>query len=210
MDFFETLKYFEKIYSALMDDESKKLFKARVNLMRNGDEEEFFETIVKMYNEGYCGQVEEYLQAMPSDGIVIYGCGYEGRKNKAILDKCKQNVSCYCDSDRNKVGTTIDGLNVISREELLEKYRNYLVIISSRKYFNEIYAGLLKDNFPKDRLMRPMFGILFAGRGNQYFDVFEPAEKEWFIDAGSYNGDTMLDFCEWAGKKYAGGVLWSR
>ena len=55
--------------------------------------------------------------------------------------------------------------------------------------------------------MRPIFGILFAGVGNQYFDVFEPAEKEWFIDAGTYNGDTMRAFCEWAGENMLGGIV---
>ena len=45
---------------------------SRKNCLRD---EEFFEKIVKIYSAEYCGRVEEYMQDMPADRIVIYGCG---------------------------------------------------------------------------------------------------------------------------------------
>lgn len=120
--------------------------------------------------------------------------------------RCGLGVSCFCDSNADISGTLLDGLSVISRDELLKNYRDYLVIISARLYFDEIYEGLLEAGFPRERLMRPVYGsttgFIVLDRGNQYFDVFKPSEKEWFVDAGAYNGDTTMAFHEWAGQGY--------
>lgn len=41
---------------------------------------------------------------------------------------------------------------------------------------------------------------LFGKTGTQYLDVFQPRQKEVIINAGSFDGETDVEFVEWAGK----------
>lgn len=43
---------------------------------------------------------------------------------------------------------------------------------------------------------------LVASNGIQYFDVFSPIKDEIFVDAGSYDGDTIRKFVEWTNGQY--------
>jgi FkbM family methyltransferase len=43
---------------------------------------------------------------------------------------------------------------------------------------------------------------IYASNGWQYFDLFQPESKEIFIDAGSYNGNTSLQFIKWCRGDY--------
>ena len=108
----------------------------------------------------------------------------------------------FCDSDHIKVGKWIDGIEVISVDTLVEKYSDYLVIIGSKLYGKEIYNKLLSKHYPAENILYPQYGIIVAQTGIQYFDVFTPLEREIFVDGGSYNGDTILDFTKWSNRNY--------
>ena len=43
----------------------------------------------------------------------------------------------------------------------------------------------------------PKYGRLVASRGKQYYDVYQAEGNETFIDAGTYDGETISEFVKW-------------
>lgn len=202
MRYYEKLMKIEKIYRALQDEKSKNIFKARIDYMIDRDEERLYETTDSLDCEWYCEEVEEILKKNATSKLVVYGCGHDGKRTKKVLDQCGHSPLCFCDSDNNKVGTVVDGIPVITIDELIEKNENIVIIIGSRKYMNEIYTSLLSKGFPAKKILCSQFLVILGQWGNQYFDLFEPSDSEIFIDAGAYDGDTVLRFVEWTKGTY--------
>lgn len=48
---------------------------------------------------------------------------------------------------------------------------------------------------------------MFAQRGWQYFDLFEPSDSEGFVDGGAYDGMTMKEFLHWCQGEYDGAYM---
>lgn len=195
-----------KIRKALTDDESRMLFDARIDFMITHNEDDYFDIIESLPYKWRmkCTQLEPYLGDGKTD-IIIFGCGHDGKMTNRILKKCGGGLSAryYCDSYR--FGQVVDGLEVISVDELLEKHiKNTVVILgTSKKYQNEIFSMLIEKGYPKNRIIvPPEFRILTAEFGQQYFDFFSPEQDEIFVDAGAFNGDTTLEFSSWAGNNY--------
>lgn len=204
----EMKKDLEYIYCALGDEESKDWFDVRVEYMISGNEEHFFDSIFALgrkYPKNWCHLgMERFVKGKSYKGIVIYGCGHNGRILKGVLELCGYTVNCWCDSNRRITGNELNGLRIISPEELVEKYQDYLVIISTMQYKVYIYEHLRALGFPLEMVSifdenASDWGI----GGKQYFDLFLPEDEEVFVDAGAYNGDTIFDFLEWCqGKEY--------
>ena len=53
-----------------------------------------------------------------SDSTILYGAGMIGRLSLEFLKRNNINVNYFCDSDERLTGNIIDGLKVISKEEL--------------------------------------------------------------------------------------------
>ncbi len=71
-------------------------------------------------------------------------------------------------------------------------------------YSEEMYHILLDKRFPQNNILFPKYKLLIAECGLQYFDIYGAGEKETFVDGGSFNGDTIMDFISWTesgGKK---------
>ena len=209
MGYYEELKQnLQSIYDVLIDEESKDWFDARVEYMITGELDEFLHTVFflsrKYQKKWHHVGMERFVKDKEYRGIIIYGCGHDGKLTKEILDLCGYPVMFWCDSNPQLVGKRIDGLEVISTEELVEKYQDCLVIIGSSKYMEHIKERLRAFGFPLDRteiFSGNVYDWAFAD--GQYFDMFSPGHKEIFIDGGAYNGDTIFEFLAWnKGKEY--------
>ena len=187
------------IYNKLEDKESKELFDARVDYMITGDEDKFYKVIDSL--SGWkCMELGKILSETQTDKIIIYGCGHDGMRTKKTIEMCGYSLYAFCDNSKKK--KEIDGVPVIDLEELLKDSERYVVVIGSRLYKQEMYASLVDNDFPRERVLIPQYGILLANRGIQYFDVFEQVENEVFIDAGAYDGDTTETFIDWTNRNY--------
>ena len=193
----------DRIYNALADEESKEWFNVRVEYMITRDTDAFYTSLFKLvkkypYEWHYPG-FERLLKGKSYSGIIIYGCGHNGKLIKEILDTCGYTITCWCDSNQEIWGKEINGRKIISPNQLIESYKDYIVVIGSWggiKY--SIMEHLRIIGFPLEQAIILDEGISrFAFRRTQYFDMFSPGEKEVFVDAGAYNGDTMFDFLEW-------------
>ena len=183
-----------KIRDALIDEESKILFDARVEYLYTGNEDRYFDVIESL---PHIWRSTELSGIDAKTELIIFGCGHDGRKTNRILKKSGYTVKFFCDS--NVFNQKVDGIEVISVEELCEKHREALVIMGSAKYGAEMFFELKNRGWPEEKLIKPRFGICLSRCGKQYFDFFSCGKEEVFVDAGAYDGETTLKFISWAG-----------
>ncbi len=66
--------------------------------------------------------------------IILYGAGRRGSVAAHCLKKKKIEFAYFCDSDIKKVNQDYCGHKVISFDELIEKYRDYMILITTNHY----------------------------------------------------------------------------
>lgn len=195
----------DRIYDALCDEESRQLFDARVAYMLDRDDEAYVEEICRLNGvfpkEWRCRELEGVLK--PGQEIVIYGCGHDGKILKRELKLCGYSAAYWCSGHSGRIGTEVEGIKVISPEELAAHHRESLVIIGSRKYETELRRRLFDVGFPFHNIFQFAYEPGIGQNGNQYYDLFTPEEGEVFIDAGAYDGDSLEGFLRWVdGREY--------
>jgi len=191
-----------KIMNNFQDEESTIIYEARINYLFTRNEDEYYKVLGKLKKDSYCMELEDFLKDnVGCKGIVIYGAEEEGIRTKRLLDSCHRAAQFFCD-DGDSIGKRIEGLRVISTDELLKKYKEYIVVLSKQSCMADAYSLLLRSGFPRKQILFPMHWHLVACNGRQYFDVLSPVQNEIFVDAGAYNGDTIRDFLSWSGKEY--------
>ncbi len=195
----------DKIYGALCDEESRRLFEARVAYMFDQNSEDYVDRVYRL-NEDFpknwsCRELERLLKE--GQEIIIYGCGHDGKILRRELELCGYSAAYWCAGREKRFGTYVEGLKVLSPEELAKKHPESLVIIGSRKYGPEIRQRLFDVAFPVQQIFQFAFPEGVGENGTQYYDVFLPGEQEVFVDAGTYNGDSLEGFLQWVnGREY--------
>lgn len=122
--------------------------------------------------------------------------------DKKVVELCGYEVNYFCDS--YEYGHKVDGIEVINPQEVVEKYNNYLVIISSASYGWDMRKNLIQLGFLPEHIIFPKEVFLLGNSTSQYFDFFEPKESEIFFDAGAYERDTVNAFLQWTKNNYGG------
>lgn len=199
----------KKIYVDLKDDISKWIFKQRF-LYYLTKEQQCLQAMVKniMHNQSwYSGNTLTNFIKTQSHNLqqqivpnILFGAGATGEWILHYLYGFGIEITCFCDSDPQKIGTIYCGKTVIAVDELLHKFSFANVIISSGDYGQEIYEMLCAKGFPREQII--LTEKLFYNRENkekQYFDstIVPPQQDEVFVDVGCCNGMTIDDFIEW-------------
>lgn len=187
-----------EIYKRLSDEESKKIFEARIAYMLDNNKDNYIKAISDIYRDWTILEIEEELKS--NQEIILFGCGHDGRQACTLLMWGGYKISYYCDNYR--YGKVIDGRQVLSVDEVVKEHGNALVIIASSKYGEEMYIQLVKNGFYYQNILLPKYKEIIGIRGKQYFDVFEPLTDEIYIDAGAFDGGTVLDFYDWTKGRY--------
>ena len=201
MSWYEQLADIGKIKEAMQDEESLIIFNARLGFMCTRDKEAYYQEIDTLSKDWKCSELLDKLNGQDKK-IIVYGYNQFARDQKRVLELSGFTLSYWCDKDENLVGQYKDDILVISIAELVEKYSDALVIISTKRCAEELCRVLIEKNFPADNIYCPKYETLVASQGSQYFDIFSPQDEEIFVDAGAYDGKTMLDYLEWAGEKH--------
>lgn len=202
MEYYKKMLKIEEIRESLRDDKSKILFDARIEYMITRNEDQYYRVSDALENDWYCKELNDIKKRINTKGIIIFGCGHDGKRTFEILKNCNYILDFFCDSDSKKVGTRVNGLEVLNPNDLSKKYKDYLVILGSAQYAKEMNQFLLLNKFPEEHILCPEHNILYAQCGNQYFDIFSVGEEEVFIDGGGYDGDTALKFITSVKEKY--------
>ena len=193
----------------LEDDISREVFYSRFKYMMYRDIDAYRNEVLDIVekNNGVWKILE--LDRICKDrtdirGIVIFGCGVNGRQTYRLIKHSKYNnlPIVFCDNDQTKWGDNLFDTKIISPTELEKTYRDYICIIGSSVYRQQILEQILDEGFPNYNILYPYMGIIFADCGKQYFDFFDPISDEVFVDGGVYDGVTAGVFHNWCNGKY--------
>lgn len=100
--------------------------------------------------------------------VVIYGAAKMGRMFKTNLMKNGINILVFADGNSDLWGRDIDGIKIISPEELKKDYHNSPILVASLSYETEIFEMLRKMQFP---LIYPLCWLNY-----KYPDIFVSPE----------------------------------
>jgi FkbM family methyltransferase len=155
------------------------------------NDETFVRNVVEMTSEG-----EMFANFLNSNKKkLIFGGGIWGKE----IVHTFQNVDFTCFVDNKMMDSMCEGIPVISFQEYLKSYKEDLIIISSRLYYEEIYTQLIDHGVRKENILNAG-KIIDDMSKRQYFDLPEIMEKleteEVFVDAGSFDGRTAQIFAE--------------
>lgn len=183
--------------------------------------------------------------------FILWGASTKGKIISNMLQKMGVNIINFCDSDSAKIGKSINGIKILSTENLFSIDSDTYIIITS-SFEDEIYRELeqmgLNDkvrnidevkftykiinrkNKAKNYLsgIERLYNILEdqksinvlkniiyyrvtgdlellyrVGEMDEYFpDIIKIGDNEVFVDAGAYNGDTVIKFMKRTENKY--------
>lgn len=94
----------------------------------------------------------EYIE-IEKKPLVMYGAGEVCIVYLDILKDYNIKPIAICDSSKTKIGTSIEGMIVISLDECLKRYDSFNILISSVSYYDEIRLKLL-DYVDDSRILK--------------------------------------------------------
>lgn len=192
-----------QVYNRLADQESRLLYEARLNYLLTGEAEEFYKLLDKVDRKYRCNELDKMMKENPEcKKLIVMGISKEAKRIKRILDRCEMPIAFFCDEGASEKKKTIDGVSAISVKELVEEHLDSIVILSEYSSYYDMYNQLLVNGYPRRQILYPMQIEFIAETGIQYFDLFGPEKDEIFIDAGSYDGSTLVDFMDWSKRDY--------
>lgn len=203
-EFFQ-LQITKEIEKHLVDQESRDLFHARLYMKTTGNERPFLETICR-YQYGRKYVMWDLIEPMKQCGakrVILFGDGQDASLNLSALRLCETNIAAVCVlNDLTIDFPFLTHERIIFADDLMNsEYDDCLVVISSKKNRDKIRNILSLMNYPKERIYDPpnRYRPVLAGfRLLQYFDVWTPRTHEVFVDCGTYDGQTLLNFYKWA------------
>ncbi|OBZ07885.1 hypothetical protein A8L34_24970 [Bacillus sp. FJAT-27264] len=108
--------------------------------------------------------------------LVLFGAGLWGREYLEFAKKYFEEI-LFCDNNSDKWGTTIEGVPVISFDQLKNVFTNSYITITSLDYYDSILEQLI-GNHMKDRLLPPLSGIVDEGF-NDYTQIIDSNQSEF-------------------------------
>lgn len=185
----------QEIYSYLSDDKSKLIFQDIMLRTTTGEPIYNLDSYVSDYLKECMSKFDEELNSIDkSKKIILYGAGQIG---KFVLSKIedKSNI-LFCDRYYD-IKKTVNGIKVISPDELTLKYKGAKVVICSDYFKEEIEVFLVENN------IHDIVTASFYETENQYFDeVIKFSENEVFLDVGGMDGGTSCIFAKHVNNKY--------
>jgi len=190
-----------KIYAALSDEQSKKVFLKRLNYSMTGDSV----ALVELVRTAFPDFIDKVLSFTDKgDKIAVYGAGnipwYPGR---ALSDLFSSSMIGLFDRNFEKLGTVTSGTGQryeVQDPELLKRYSKEIVVLIGTpnvKYQCEILACLVQ------RYGIPAHKILFTPQLQacieemySLYPFFKYHEDEVFVDCGCLDGESSLQFIE--------------
>lgn len=118
------------------------------------------DAIFKMISYEINNKYKEFMSFISEkQNIVLYGAGGMGNITYSMLEKRGCKVCYFIDDDKNKWGTNINGVKIISRKEL-ERQDKFIIIICI-PFPEHVYKELVAEGFKNVY----NFPIMMASRG---------------------------------------------
>ncbi len=200
------------VYNWMEDDLSKELFCARLEYAV-GQNYSSLQRIVACADDAINTHILstrkfDELKLNAGEVAVLYGAGRIGRHMLATLSEKFSDASfIFCDGAWDSI-EKYKNVPIISPADLGKNYKHCKVLISNLYHVNEILENILHMGFSPSQIytahhITPMLrennlhkdcSILVDP--NQYFDedIISFGENEVFIDGGTYDAGTTLEF----------------
>ena len=197
-----------RVYSRLQDEESRVLFGHRLLYSLTGDYSNILRLLDGFKPYKLC---LERLRSAPEREKYIFGAGTWGREILKYFPCIKWTnfIDNYPTAPphthtNTKLNDLCTDIPIISFDEFLSRYDGGEVIISPKKpVHNAIERQLLDSGVPQDRICNIGKLLLQLSR-EQYFDLpyLPHDENEIFVDGGCLDGESSLQFVQWANNRY--------
>lgn len=201
---------YDKIYAHLQDDESRELFRCRYAYYESGDQNHLMDELrisccfnKTRMNElgGTEKDIWELLEQndLKRRGVVLYGAGANANHCINLLCEHQIKIRAIYDSATEKHGKTLGEYQIASPERILVECGDSPIIITTslRRHKDEIRDFLTGNEISEERIF---FYHVWAEK--QYFGpaFLTALPGEVYVDGGCYDGETVLDFVEFAEK----------
>lgn len=186
----------EEIYSKLMDQKSKDIYKSRLLYSLTGDYDEICKIVA---DTDPAREFRRRVNMADGEQVLLWGTGFWG--NWLVKSFPDMNWVGYVDNEPHN--SVINKLPVYKSMDFLSEYKNPVIVIATTFFHNEIYRQLLSAGISRDRIIdagKMMLDLFDA----QYFDLpyLNHDAEEVFVDAGCFDGMTVRNFIRWSGGNY--------
>lgn len=200
----EIFQYANKVYQSLEDELSRNIFEKRMiyNMTKTKNSldelckyngplaiDEHIPKLKKIFESNF------FNKAVPT---ILYGAGEYGEilLNEFINNDIDNII--FCDKNADKI-KEIKNFKVITPTELIDKYKDNKIVITSYQYSEEIYQFLIEHDFTEKNIVKYEICNYM-----QYFetDIIKLSEEEIFIDAGVLDGITSKQLANLCHNKY--------
>lgn len=192
----------EMVYDLLEDDLSKKIFEKKIECRIMGGEDK---TIDFMYETYDTSQIKLLERNFGKDvRCAVAGAGNYGEKTYRALVHAGYEVVCFLDNDVYKQGMFKFGKPVVSFTDFCLQYDDVIVILDNLRLAKGFYHELMNLGYSHQKIFFNTDDIVRTSFGNIYFDLPQlyRDEKEIFIDAGCFDGASLVDFIKWCEGNY--------
>lgn len=204
----------ECIYNKMLDERSKNMYHEAISLIATRD----FSHLMRIHelnsiqsDEIIRQQVQYTKLHKQGKKIVFYGLG---ERTLSMMEDAKTYgsrigfsfipaitdipITCFCDRNYQNYPNGFSGLPVISPDELKQSYKDAVVLINTKIYFEEIRDELIQAGFQESNLFLQAYCNCVEYDDKQYFESFMKRDKEsLFVDAGCFDGKTTQTFIKW-------------
>lgn len=121
---------------------------------------------------------------------VIFGAGNDGKVLKKGLEKhYGVHICAVCDNDINKWGKWIDGIRIISPQELKQTdFEMIFICTSKERWYREIKAQLEDMGVPFEKIVIMKISSTYVDAYIEY----DPIRKKWIKEFSDYSRDVGL------------------
>jgi methyltransferase, fkbM family len=186
---------YPEIYQKLVDEESQVYYMARQNHMADSRLSSFYQIIRELHIEYKFRDIENFLISNSSNGWIIWGHDDVALYHYLLLQDSKYTVVGVTDFESDLETSVVSLVRLEHAVELVNN-EGYSILITQEQYTDRV-----KSLFNLDRVL--VVDNHLVGRcGWQYFDFFEPSVNEVFIDGGSLDGKSSVEFTKWSKGAY--------
>lgn len=202
-------KKLKRVYDAFADEQSKRLFSARMHLSLNDDWRFFYDELIEINRDI---KKDDFISLIKKNKMVqknkfiLYGTQHVAKMMYDVFAKYNIKFSAICKEDdgflfgegRYISENTAFGVPLISEDELVKNHQDAKVILGIQLDYYA-YHSLIKKGCRAENLY-----LLHLNTGLEYFDedIFTPGENEVFVDGGVLDLETSINFVKWCKGKY--------
>ena len=198
----------KELYEKLSDDESREIFRHRMNFFLSNNIKELFKMVTvskKLSNENDHAIIEQTFDEFivnynehDKDNLtlVIYGVGSVAEEIYDALNDAKIHVDYFCDYPIAR--SEFKKIKILHPALLCNLKKPLKIIVAANTSDLRPIKNLMKNGVSQNEIITLWKKeLVYFGRPG-----LSAQEDEVFIDAGAHDGDTILSFIKWCNGKY--------